>query len=157
MNLVGTVVSEKKNFEFYYMFILWTLTLACDLDLEDITKPYVNSEGLHPRIIVAKYQQNRASGFRGEDFWKWDWQTDWLTDWLTDRPKTICHRLTEVGGIKSWFYKTPQWSLFHVGPPTRSRTFYHEIITCIFVVGSLDTHDGVSFNNRTCSPHFTIC
>ena len=32
-----------------------------------------------------------------------------------------------------------------VGPPTRSRTFYHEIIAGICVVGSLDTHDGVSF------------
>ena len=46
------------------------MTLACDL--EDINKPYVNSEGLHPRIIVAKYEPNRPIGFRGEDFYVTD-------------------------------------------------------------------------------------
>jgi hypothetical protein len=29
------------------------LILNCDLDIEDITLPYVNSKGLRPSIIVA--------------------------------------------------------------------------------------------------------
>ena len=63
MSLIGLVVSEKKNFEILpYAYIV---TLACDLD--DMTKPYVNSEGLCPGIIVAKYEPNRPSGFREEE------------------------------------------------------------------------------------------
>ena len=43
-------------------------TLDCDLDLEDMIKPNITFEGLHPRIIVVKYEQNPLSGFKGVGF-----------------------------------------------------------------------------------------
>ena len=39
-----------------------------DLDLEDMIKPNITFEGLHPRIIVAKYDHNPLSGVRGVGF-----------------------------------------------------------------------------------------
>jgi hypothetical protein len=45
------------------MLILKNSTLDYDLDLEDMRKPTINFEVLHPRIIVAKYEQNPSRGF----------------------------------------------------------------------------------------------
>jgi hypothetical protein len=43
------------------------LSFDCDIDLENMTKPYENSEGIHPRIIMAQYEPSRHSGFRDEE------------------------------------------------------------------------------------------
>jgi hypothetical protein len=45
------------------MLILKNSTLDYDLDFEDITKPNISFEVLHPRISVAKYEQNPSRGF----------------------------------------------------------------------------------------------
>ena len=41
--------------------------LDCDIDLKDITSIYTTLKGLRPRIIVGYCEQNRPTGFRGED------------------------------------------------------------------------------------------
>ena len=50
------------------MLIQRISTLDCDLDLEDMIKSNITFEGLHPRIIVAKYEENPLSGFREEGY-----------------------------------------------------------------------------------------
>ena len=68
MNKSARQFHRSRLLKFYYMFIHNNSTLDCDLYLEDMIKPNITFEGLHPRIIVAQYEQYPFSGFREVGF-----------------------------------------------------------------------------------------